>query len=116
MVKILTRQTKNYLVTLKLHIIFFIYKASKPFTFIKKHPNITKGTVVRICWCICLQIKCEKYWPDQDMNETYGSISVTLEKLNYYPDYEVKQLIMDKVVMCTYGNLEIMSVILYHKF
>ncbi|EDV18870.1 uncharacterized protein TRIADDRAFT_34519 [Trichoplax adhaerens] len=41
--------------------------------------------------------KCERYWPENGKNQTFGAISVTLTKETTYPEYTIRHMNVKKV-------------------
>ena len=45
--------------------------------------------------CVCAQMKCCKYWPDD--SELYGDIKITLLKTETLAEYTVRTFAMERV-------------------
>ncbi len=49
--------------------------------------------------CVCVQVKCERYWPGGEIGSsvTHGSMEVTLSDNTVLADYTVRTLHLHKV-------------------
>lgn len=49
----------------------------------------------KLCVCVCRQVKCCKYWPDD--TEIYGDMKVTLIETQLLSEYVIRAFAVEKV-------------------
>ena len=51
----------------------------------------------RLIFCLAPQRKCLQYWPDEDQQQKYGAITVTLLETSTHYQYVIRKLVAKKV-------------------